>query len=319
MLDAIIDKIKTSKKIGISFHCSPDGDSLGSALALMLGLQKLNKDVYIICKDALPEIYKFLPSSKEAVGYNDTTTADTDCVIVLDCGNLERVSANLNLEHKDYTLINIDHHLSNGFYGDLNFVETTASAVGEIVYKLLKLLSIDLNVEIATCLYTSIVSDTGGFKHSNTTSATHEIAGKLIDTRIKFDEIHRILFQNKKFRRVKLYGKVIEKMYLLHNDRLCVMKLSKEMLKEVDLEASDTSDIISIGVDIESVEVAILLKETDEAVKVSLRSKSSVDVRKVAEGFGGGGHIRAAGLTLNTNLCKAEELVVKAIEKELIR
>lgn len=317
-INDIASQLKQSTRIVIAYHTSPDGDSLGSSLALMIGLRKLGKQVSIISKDKVPEVYSFLPFNAEVNNAADSPSEDIDCVVVLDCGNYERISANLNTGIKQYTLINIDHHLSNSLYGDLNFLDTSASAVGEIIFKILKALEVEIDKDMALCLYTSIVADTGGFKHSNTTDTTHSIAGELIKTKIDFSELHRLLFQNKKFKRLKLYGKVIEEMYLIHNDLICVMKLTKPMLEELGIEASDTSDIISLGIDIDTVEVAALLKEADEGVKISLRSKSSVDVRKIAEVFGGGGHVRASGLSINKSIDEVEKLIVNAIEKELV-
>jgi phosphoesterase RecJ-like protein len=317
-MNDIISLLRKSNKIAITFHTSPDGDSLGSSLALMLGLKKLGKQVYIVTNDVVPEIYSFLPHISEVDCTNNIVHKDTDCVVVLDCGNFARVSARLDLSQKHYTLVNIDHHLSNDLYAELNLVDTNASAVGEIVYEILKVLSINMDENIAKCLYTSIISDTGGFKHSNTTNTTHVIAGELIKTGINFSEIHRFLFQDKKYKRLKLIGKVIENMYLVHNEKICIMKLSKKDLLDIGIEASDTSDIISLGIETDTVEVAALIKEVDEGVKISLRSKSLVDVRKIAEFFGGGGHIRASGLSLNKNICEAEKLIINAIENELI-
>ena len=318
MMNKVVEILNKSKKIGITFHVSPDGDSLGSSLALMLGLKKLGKEVYILSKDVLPEIYTFLPCCDAISASSSDVKEDTDCIAVLDCGNFERISANLNPKSKDYTLMNIDHHLSNDLYGDVNLVNTKASSVGEIIYEILKLMNIELDSNIASCIYTSIVSDTGGFKHSNTTSITHFIASELVSKGIEFNKIHRQLFENKKFARVKLLGKIIDSMYLIHNNQVCIMKLSKNMLDDLGIESSDTSDIISLGIDIDTVEVAALIKETCEGFKISLRSKNKVDVRKIAESFGGGGHIRAAGLTLKQSFNDAEEVIIKAIEKELI-
>jgi bifunctional oligoribonuclease and PAP phosphatase NrnA len=314
----IIDLLVQSHRIGITFHVSPDGDSLGSSMALMHGLNKLGKDAYIISKDKVPEPLMFLPYADMINGASKNVLEGTDSVVVLDCGNFERISAELNFASRTYELINIDHHISNDYYGDLNYVDIKAAAVGEIVFQILEELKVEIDKTIGTCLYTSFVSDTGGFKHSNTTFNTHFISGKLIDTGINFSEIHRLLFQNKKYKRLKLIGKVIEDMYLVHDEKVCIMRLSKSMLESIDIEASDTSDIVSLGVDIDTVEVAVLIKEADEGVKISLRSKSLVDVRKIAEQFGGGGHVKAAGLSLNKSMQEAEAIIINAVEKELI-
>jgi len=318
IMNRIIDTIRRSSSIGICFHGNPDGDALGSALALMQGLRQMGKKAYILSKDKMPSTYAFLPYSIEISGEQTSVKEDTDCVIALDCGNTERLSASIELSSKRYTTINIDHHLSNELYGDYNYVDTNASATGEIVYQIMQLMGLKIDKNIAMCLYTSLVTDTGSFKHSNTTSVTHTIAGDLINTGIDFSELHRIIFNNKKFERIKLYGRVIENMQLIHNGRTCLMELTKEMLEEFAMEGSDTSDIVSMGSDIDSVEVVILVKETDTGIKISLRSKSKVDVRKVAEEFGGGGHTRASGLSLPNSLEEAKSIIIKAVEKELI-
>ncbi|WP_125153728.1 DHH family phosphoesterase [Clostridium rectalis] len=319
-MNKILNIIMESNKIGITFHTSPDGDSLGSSLGLLQGLKKLNKDVYILSKEKLPDNFKFLSFSNCI--HNDTGKVldNTECVIVLDCGNLERVNAELNLEKKNYTLINIDHHMSNEFYGDLNFVDTNSACMGEIVYKMLSSLNILIDKNIAECLYTSILTDTGSFRHSNTTSRTHSIAGDLINTGIEFSEIHRKVFDSKDFYRFKLYALVFEKMQLI-NQNICVMELTNEMFQNLKIDSeTDTSDIVSFGNQIATVEVTVLFKEKDKDIKISLRSKSKVDVRKIAETIGGGGHIRAAGAKVhNKSLEEVKNIVIKLIKKELMK
>jgi phosphoesterase RecJ-like protein len=315
----IVDKIKLFKKIAITFHTSADGDSLGSALALLIGLRKLKKEVYIISKEVIPETFLFLPHSDEIHGETSEPLQDTECVIVLDCGDFKRINANLSFENRQFELINIDHHLSNDLYGDLNFVDTSASAVGEIVHEVLRLLEVELDKEISMCLYTSLLTDTGSFRHSNTTSVTHAIAGKLINTGIDFSNIHRIIFENKKIEKIKFYGEVISNMTTELDGKVCVMCISKNVLVKYNLISSDTSDVITFGASIDSVEVTVLIKEAENGVKVSLRSKSLVDVSKIAEGFNGGGHIRAAGFFTEANFDNTKKRLMEILEKELIR
>jgi len=318
-INEIINKIRIFKKIAITFHTSPDGDSLGSALALLIGLRKLNKEVYILSKEDMLQTFSFLPYSNEVNGETSELIKDTECVIVLDCGDFERINANLCIENKKFELINIDHHLSNDLYGDLNFIDTKASAVGEIVYKVLKLLDVEIDQEISTCLYTSILTDTGCFRHSNTTAVTHSIAGKLLDTGIDFSEIHRMIFENKKSDEIKFCGEIISNITVELDGKVCIMYLSKELLEKYDSVSSDTSDVINFGTSIDTVEVAILIKEAEDGVKVSLRSKSFVDVSKIAENFKGGGHIRASGFFTEANFDDTKLKLIQILEKELIK
>lgn len=318
IIDSIIKKIQQSKKIGITCHISPDGDSIGSSLALLQGLLKLGKKSYIISKEDLPETFEFLPYSKEVNLSDGEVLEGTDTVIVLDCGNVERINFNSDITEKKYFLINIDHHLSNDNYGDINYVNPKAAAVGEIIYSLLNDLKVTLDKDIAKCLYTSLITDTGSFRHSNTTKTTHDIAGELIDCDIDFSEIHRTIFENMKFNKLKLHGKAIEKMHLELNQKVCIINLLQSMVEECGVDKGDTGDIVNIGTRISSVEVAILLKEAEDGTKVSLRSKNLVDVRRIAELFNGGGHIRAAGFFSDKDPMEIKEILLKEIEKELI-
>ncbi|NMM65696.1 bifunctional oligoribonuclease/PAP phosphatase NrnA [Clostridium sp. P21] len=318
IMNNILKEIKESNRIAITFHESPDGDSLGSALALMQGLKELNKEVYILCKEKVPESFAFLPCSEQIEGLKCDVISETECVIVLDCGDVKRINANLNLENREYTLINIDHHLSNELYADLNYVDTNAAAVGEIVYQMLKIMGVKITKNIAACLYTSLITDTGAFKYSSTTLVTHTIAGDLISTGIDFSGIHRIIFENKKFERIKFYGKAIENMELV-GDKICVITITKDMLlQNGNVKDTDTSDIIAFAMQIDTIEVALLVKETDSGIKASLRSKSKVDVRKIAEKFDGGGHIKASGLAIkDKSIEKAKDLILKEIRNSL--
>lgn len=317
-MNSIISKIKESNKIAISAHISPDGDAIGSTLALTLGLRDIGKDVYIVSKDKVPDNCSFLSNSNEIDGETIEISKDTDCLIALDCADLKRISANIDLNNRDFILINIDHHISNELYGDLNLVDANAAAVGEIVYKILINMNIVITDKIAECLYASIVSDTGSFKYSSTTSKTHDIAGSLIKTGIDFNKIHRMLFENKSYSKIRLYAKVLDSLTLTHSNKICVMEITEKMLSELNIsDLEDTSDIISFGMQIKEVEVAVLLKEKkdEDIIKVSLRSKSKVDVCKIAKEFEGGGHPRAAGLTLNCNIDDAKEKLVNNIKK----
>ena len=314
----IVDKLIQSRKIGITCHTSPDGDSLGSILGLLQGLLKLGKEAYIMSKDPLPETFQYLPFSNEVSKNIDYVLEGTDTVIVLDCGNVDRINSNLDLRQRQYTLVNIDHHLSNDKYGDLNYVNTDSAAVAEIVFDILNTLKVEIDRDIAICLYTSLITDTGSFRHSNTTKLTHDIAGTLINTGIDFTEIHRVIFENKKFQRVKLYGRVIENMKLALNCKVCIMEINDAILSEFNMNKGDTSDVINLGTQIDSVEVSILLKESEDGLKVSLRSKNLVDVRKIAEEFGGGGHMRASGFSINKPLDEIKEILLNKLEKELM-
>ena len=321
-LSQIAEYILKGKKIGITYHVSPDGDAVGSVLALLNGLKSLNKNCYVISKDSLSDNLKFLKGSEEILGNVVEATNDTDIVVVLDCGNLERVSANLN--EFTGTIINIDHHLSNDKYGDINYIDSNAAATAEIVFELLNLMGINFDEansvikDIGTCMYTSIVTDTGGYRHSNVTERTHKISATLKKIGVDNTFIYQSLFDNKDFSRIKLIGKALSNMQLILNGKVALLELDKAFTEDLGIDIGDTSDIISYGLQIKGVEVTLLLKEVEDGVKASLRAKSYVDVRKIAEVFGGGGHIRASGIKIkNMSMEEAKYEILNEIQKEL--
>lgn len=322
-LQDISKKILSSKKIGITYHVSPDGDAVGSALALLNGLKLLNKDAYLISKDIISENLQFLKGSNEANGLITKHLSGTDLVVVVDCGNFERISAELK-EFKG-NIINLDHHISNDKYGELNYIDINAAATAEIIFELLETMGINFDkvnedlYEIGTCLYTSLVTDTGGFRHSNVTSRTHRIASKLKEIGVNNTYIYQSLFDNNSFEKIRLIGKSINNMELLLDRKVSFIKIPKSYGEELNIEIGDTSDIISFGLQIKGVEVSVLIKETENGSKASLRSKNQIDVRKIAEKLGGGGHVKAAGITMNgLNLDEAKDKILEQIEKELL-
>lgn len=299
IINKIIGEIKKSFKIAISCHKSIDGDSLGSSFALYVALKRLNKDPYIICEDKVPYNFKFLPDSQNIESkFLQSVQKGTELLITVDCGSINRLSGDFNFINKGYLAINLDHHGTNDMFGDINFVDTNASCMGEIVYQILKGLNVDIDIDIASYLYTSIISDTGNFKFSNTTSLTHSIAGDLLNSGIDHTEITRRVMDYNTFLNTKFIGKVLTSLEHIH-PKAVFMSIFEKDLKAYGLEDFSTSDVIDFGLNIENVDVSIVAKEIDDGYKISLRSKNTVDVKAVAEVFNGGGHVRASGCIIN--------------------
>ncbi|AQR94003.1 bifunctional oligoribonuclease and PAP phosphatase NrnA [Clostridium saccharoperbutylacetonicum] len=321
----IKEEILLSKRIGLSFHTSPDGDAIGSTLGLLNALRYLGKDSYIISRDVIPDNLSYLSLANEIDGSIIEPKANTDLIIILDCGNVERISADLT--NYNGKIINIDHHISNDKYGFINYIDVTAAATCEIIYFLVKELGFYLknqidnqksHVEIGSAIYTGIVTDTGSFRHSNVTKRTHNIVAELVEFGINSSKIHSNLFDNKPFEKVKLMGRVLSDIKLVLNNKVAVLEIEKKTLEEFNLLNTDTSDVLSIGLGIKGVEVCLLLKEVDDGVKASLRSKNDIDVRKVAEVYGGGGHIKAAGVKQkNVSISEARENLLKILAQEI--
>ena len=314
--------ILESNKIGIAFHTAPDGDAIGSTLGLLGALKQLNKDVYVISREIVPDNLSFLPLAGVIDGSENEPTYGTDLVIVLDCGNADRICA--DLEDYEGTIINIDHHISNDKYGAINYVEEKSAATAEIIFSLVEALGLsfasktDSIIRVGTCLYTGILTDTGSFRHSNVTERTHLIVSKLIAAGVNNNKIHSSLYENRPYQKVKLIGAALSNLELLLKQKVAYVELSMELLQTFNLGNVDTSDIISTALSIENVEVAVVVKGVDDGVKGSLRSKADFDVRKVAEALSGGGHIKASGLKLKgASLSKAKEKILNEIAKSL--
>lgn len=318
IMNDIINVLKSSSNIAVACHVSMDGDSVGCVLGLTYGLRSIGKNVKILSKEDVPDNLRFLTGTDEINQKNSVPDEDVDCLVVLDCGNVERINADLNFESRKYIVINIDHHLSNDVYGNYNYVNSNAAAAGEIVYQLLMMMGINITKPVAEALYTAIITDTGMFKYSSTTSITHSIAGYLINCGIDFSEIYRKIYENKKFERIKFYGGIIDNIRLECNGKLAIIKITDDLLDKYHASDKDTSDVLPFASQIDSVDVTLLIKEHKNGVKVSLRSKNIVDVRKVAEIFGGGGHTRASGITMDKNIDEAEKAIVDELEKYLM-
>jgi len=309
----VIELIRNSSDIAVLSHIMPDGDNIGSSLGLCNALNKINKNAVFILDDDVPEIYKFLK------GANDVKKPefknDFELVIVLDCGDRARLgSCEKYLEGKK--VINIDHHMSNTEFGLYNIVDTAASATSELVYKLIKSMDIPLDKDICDCLYTGIVTDTGQFQYSNTTDLTHEITADLIKHGVEAAKLYKAIYQNNSKAKMKLIGKAISSMKFYHRDKIASMVLTQEAFESIGAKDEDADGIINFARDIAGVEVALLLKEANDGrVKIGFRSKDFINVNEIAQQFGGGGHKRAAGATVEGELENIEELVVNAVIK----
>ncbi|KUO71195.1 MAG: hypothetical protein APF77_05940 [Clostridia bacterium BRH_c25] len=307
----IISKIKESNKIAIMSHIMPDGDNVGSSLALYNALRKSGKDVRLILDDDIPKVYRFLKSSDKAERPGQFESFDV--VIALDCGDAERLGkSRLYLDNN--FVINIDHHISNDEFGNLNMVDTNASATGEIIYHIIKILGIDMDKEISECLYTAIVTDTGQFQYSNTTSITHQIAGDLINSGVNVSLMFERIYQNSSKEKIVLMKTALNSLEFYNNDSISCVNLTLEQMKNSNAMEEDSDGIINLARDIEGVEVAIFLKELQTGkIKVGLRSKKVVDVAAVAGRFGGGGHVRAAGCILYGTVAEVKEKILDAV------
>lgn len=313
VVEEAIKLIKTNEEIHLISHTSPDGDSIGSVLALALALKKLGKKINIIKTDEVPSDYLFLP---QVDLIKENNTDQIKLLIALDCSDLGRLGKFKDVNTKSEKIINIDHHVSNSSFGDFNIVDPKAAATGELIFHFIKDLGIEVDNEIATCLYTAISTDTGSFMYDSVTDKTHMIAAELLKKGIDKPNIILNLYGSRSVERTNLFIDCLSTLKMYNDNKIAVVKVTQDMLIKANAKMEDTEGIISFVKDTKGVEVACLLKEHGpEVIKLSLRSKEYVDVAKVCSYFNGGGHIRAAGCTINENIEVAEGLIVQQLIK----
>ncbi len=306
----IVKLIKSKKSFVLTTHVNPDGDGLGAQSALYSALRKLGKKVTIVNHDPLPKHYKFLPF---AAGYqvSDIIPAHEVC-FVLDAGDFSRIREGVKREEFSI-LVNIDHHFSNDYYGDYNLVDPKAAATGEVVYDLIKALKVKIDKGIAESVYTSIVTDTGGFRHSNTTPSVLRLAAELMESGADGARVNEKIFSGISKEAMELMRLSLGQIQLHNDGQIGTMTLSGSDLLKSGAEDEDTENLINYVRKIETVKIAVFLKERpDRQIKLSLRSsQTNINVASIAARFGGGGHAYAAGAVMPGPLSQALEEVLK--------
>ena len=310
----IINKIKETDKIALVTHASPDGDAVGSTLALALALRTLGKDVVILSKEPAPENLSYLTLYEE-YGNEGKLPEDRKLLIALDCGNVERLSME-KPGFLDIYKINIDHHVSNDMYGNLNEVRTTSASTAEIISELIGDLGVGISIPMAECLYTGIVSDTGSFRYPSTTANTMRVAAKLLETGFDFSRIQRKLFSTSDFKRLKLLGRALMTLEKYEDGFVSIMNLVALDFNSLAISDRDSGDIVNYGLEPPEADVSILMKEAEGFFRVSVRTKEVIDASALCGMFGGGGHVRAAGCNLKADtLEEAKKMLLLEIER----
>ncbi|WP_312650125.1 bifunctional oligoribonuclease/PAP phosphatase NrnA [Proteiniclasticum sp.] len=310
----IVPKIMQTEKMALVTHASPDGDAVGSTMSLALALRSIGKDVEILSKEPAPLNLSYLALYDE-YGTLQVLTEDRELLIALDCGNKDRLSMERD-GFEQIDKINIDHHISNEMYGMLNHVDTKSASTAEIVFELIKALKIQMDVSMAECLYTGIVSDTGSFRFPSTTAKTLRITAEILETGIDFSRIQRILFGSSEFKRIKLLGRALMTMESHQDGFVSTMNLVASDFNTLSISDRDSGDIVNYGLEPPEADVSVLFKEAEGFFRVSVRTKSVIDASALCGKFEGGGHIRAAGCNIKADsLEEAKSAVLHEIER----
>lgn len=292
----------------ISVHISPDGDALGSQLALMLALEKAGKIVTAHNLDPVPEMYGFLPGAHR-IKTGRAVAGTYDACVVLDAEPSR--TGLFNDTPPVATLINIDHHITNSSVWPHTWLDSDASATGEMVYKLIQKLGISIDRDIALCLYTAIFTDTGSFRYSNTSPQSMRIAAEMIEAGADPWLVTENVYESFAFRRLRLLGSVLSGIERTGDGRIAWVVVTAEQYHQTGTTAADTDNFVNFVRSVKGVEVAVLFRQTAaQEYKISLRSKGRVDLSGLAQSFGGGGHKNAAGGLLKGSFAEVKERVI---------
>ena len=310
----VVEFIRKHDDFLVSGHVRSDGDALGSQLAFHFLLKKMGKRSHVVCDQGVLPDYRFLPGTDRVGAGPEDLKKGYQAVVTFDSGSwgrLERISA--ALDRKAITVVNVDHHASNERFGDINWIDPTFSSSGEMAWELVKACGVKPTKDMATCVYTAIVTDTGRFSFSNTTVETHLNATELLSFGVKPAEIHKALFRQKTPQQLAFLAKILGQIRLTSDGKVGWIVISRELEASAGFVPGDTQEYIDQVKSIKGVKAAILLKETAEPgkIKVSWRTDPGVDGIAIASAWGGGGHPRASGATVRGTLEEAEKAVLE--------
>lgn len=312
MLSQVIELVERKSRFAITSHARPDGDSLGSSLGLYWLLRALGKEIDVVMCDEVPAAYLGLPGAGD-VQVARHLAGNYDAVFVIECSDVTRPGID-NLAEQ--LVVNIDHHATTALFGRINWIDSTASAVGEMIYNLSKAIGVRVSKEIAECVYTALLTDTGSFHYSNTTERTFKIASELVRAGVKPARTAQTVFNSYPWSKLQLLGEVLATAQHDESGRVAWIRQSLAMQERAGATEEDSNNFVNYPMSVGEIEAVAFLKEAaPEVYRVSLRSKGATNVARVAERFGGGGHRNAAGCTLHGTWTAAEESIIPLLQE----
>ena len=288
----VATEIRRRQRFVVASHARPDGDAIGSSLAMALALQRLGKQARVVSRDRVPPQMQVFPSV-DSIEVTDHVDDPGDAVIVLECGDTQRTGiAGLDGGY----LINIDHHPGNTMYGAMNWLDLSAAACGEMVFELIGALGVSLTPEIATHVYIAILTDTGAFHYSNITPRTFDICRQCVEAGVNATAVARSIFDSNNLARLKLYGAVLHRMQLDPTGRIATVSVDQQLARECGGTYEDTEGLVNLPLTVKDIMAVAFFKENGPGDwRVSMRSKGAINVNAIAREFGGGGHTNASG------------------------
>ena len=316
MLSQVVELIENKQKFGITTHIKPDGDGVGSSLGLCWLLRSLGKSAEVIVRGDIPLAYRSLPGADE-IRNIEKIDNDYDAVFVIECSDLQRPG--IDGLDTQFT-VNIDHHATSEHFGTVNWIDSTASAVGEMIYNLVKAIGGRVTREIAECVYMALVTDTGSFHFSNTTDRTLKVASELIKAGARPAAISEVVYNNYPWSRIELMRQVLATVKRDESGKVASMRQTLKMREEAGAVDGDNNGFVNIPLAAREILACVYMREVGEGVyRVSLRSKGDINVAKVAERWGGGGHRNAAGLRIEGDWDAKERELVEAVREAVER
>jgi len=313
-LHRIVDAIRARRTFVISSHSRPDGDSIGSQLAMACALRDLGKEARVVNKDLAPGPLLAFPGVPE-IEIADEVSGTYDAAIIMECGDLARTGV-AGLERQ--LIINIDHHPGNSEYGQINWFDASAAACGEMVFELIKALGVPVSVEIGTHIYLAILTDTGSFHYGNLTPRTFDMCRQVIEAGVDPVAVARSVYDSNNMGRLKLFGAVLSAMQIDAAGRIAIVYLDHEMARAAGGTYEDTEGLINLPLTVKEIQAVVFFKQSEgEEYRVSMRSKGDIDIGAVAKEFGGGGHKNAAGCTVTGAIDALQKLFVEKIEQAI--
>ncbi len=307
----VIDMINKNNKFLIISHTNPDGDSIGSQIALALGLEKMGKETYILNQD--PPTNRYARFNRAELIHTGKKEFDEEVIFILDSAEIDRIGSARDEMDLTKPVINIDHHISNEKFGSINIVKPNHSSTAEIIYELLSRI-VELDKEIATYLYIGILTDTGSFRYPNTTSHSLKVASKLVDYGVVASQVSEFIWFTDPPKRIKLLGDVLQSIKLY--DNFSIMYVTRNMLKRRNAKEEDTEEFVNYGLSIEGIKACAIIKEREGGkLKVSLRSKNGINVQNLAAEYGGGGHKTASGFVTVGDLEKIKKELTEKLDR----
>src|SRR3954452_2182510 len=312
----IVDAIGSRQRFVLSSHSRPDGDSIGSQLAMAYALTALGKEVTLVNADLAPAPLQAFPGvpdiriAPEAIG-------DFDAAIIMECGDLARTGVR-GLER--YFVINIDHHPGNTGYGAINWFDPQAAACGEMVFDLVRALGVALTVEIATHIYLAILTDTGSFHYSSISPRTFDISKQCLEAGVDPVAVARNVYDSNNMGRLKLFGAVLSAMQIDQTGRIAIVYLDHDMARAAGGTYEDTEGLINLPLTVKEILAVVFFKQIEgDEYRVSMRSKGEIDIGAIAKEFGGGGHKNAAGCTVTGAVDALQKTFVEKMERAIDR